>query len=70
MIKKLQDIEKNNPRAPVYVESEYFQSDDYTHGIVHSVNTGVLPITGGDGFVKENKDGTQHEKFVVILSGQ
>ena len=70
LIKKLTKIAEKNPRADVYVEAEYFISEDYSHGLVNSVSHELLNMSDGDGFTIENKDGSEHQKMSVILHGK
>lgn len=69
LIKQLQKIAEKRPRAEVLAETDTFVSPDYSHGVVNSVVTEVLPMSDGDGFTIENKDGTEHCRFCVVLKG-
>ena len=69
-IKKLQKIAEESPRAQLFAESDSFLSDDYTHGLVNSIRAEYLPMTDDYGCTKENKDGSQHERYSVVLSGK
>lgn len=70
LIEKLAQIQKTNPRAPVVVDWESVCSDDYSHGLVNSVDTDCINWTDGDGCTVINKDGSEHQKQVVVLSGR
>lgn len=69
LIRELEKIAKKHPRAKVYAEAETFASDCYSHGLVNSVDVQWLTMSDGDGYSIENKDGTEHQEFVVVLSG-
>ena len=68
-IKKLQEVEKKHPRAPIMVEWKTCKSDDYTHSPIIDICTDYLPISDGDGFTVINKDGSEHHTIIVTLKG-
>jgi len=70
LIKKLQKIQETNPRALVVVDSESVENPDYSHGVVNSVSHDRINWTDGDGWTITNKDGSEHQRFVVVLSGR
>lgn len=58
LIKKLQEIQKDYPRAKVLGEADTFTDGEYTHGLVNSAEVTMMTYNGSEG-----------EHTVVVLSG-
>lgn len=73
LIKTLQIILLENPRASVYIDKTSFnhplEQDGVTILDVESASRKWIGQLDGDGFMDTNLDGTQKGKFCVVLRG-
>lgn len=70
-IKELQKLAKHDGRSEIVVDKSTLWDGNGTFNIcsIKSVDVAMVNECDGDGFIIENKDGTERQRRKVVISG-